>query len=86
VFYSAQYLAAQRQSFLEGYPPYDFSGGEGEKVFVGRGTIENVHNDDLALRAYGLEKFVPSPNAQGEITSGERELVKKANDWLFAAA
>lgn len=76
---SAEYLAAQRESFLVGYPPFDFSGGDGEKQFVDRATKDDIHPDLVAQRALGFVKF---EGALGCSVAQER-LMRKANKWLF---
>lgn len=78
---NAEYLASQRASFLAGYPPYDFSGGEGETEFEGRATVDDVHPNPASRRAMGLDKFVA---ANEHSTPGQVELVRKANELLFA--
>lgn len=76
---SAEYLAAQRESFLVGYPPFDFSGGEGEKSFTDRATKNDVHPEVVAQRAMGFTKFEATPGGG----AGQIDLVRKANEWLF---
>jgi len=82
---NAEYLAAQRASFLAGYPPFDFSGGDGESRFVDRATKEDVHPDLSAQRAMGFAKFkVDSSTGIGGASVAQESLVRKANEWLFA--
>ena len=76
---SAEYLAAQRDAFLAGYPPHDFSGGEGERAFKGRAGLEDVAGGPMSMSAMGLEPFA----VKGEVTAGKKEVVAKANAWLF---
>jgi len=95
---SAEYLAAQRQSFLVGYPPYDFSGGAGEGAFADRASVEDLYPNAVSRRAAGFEAFsvVRDTDAgTGAVTSsssspegglrlaGKRELMRRANEWLF---
>lgn len=77
--YSAEYLAAQRESFLVGYPPFDFSGGEGEKNFVNRATQNDVYSDVVAQRAMGFTRFEAAESGGAAQTN----LVRQANGWLF---
>jgi len=82
---SAEYLAAQRASFIAGYPPFDFSGGDGESRFVDRATKEDVHPDLSAQRAVGFAKFkVDSSTSVGGASVAQESLVRTANEWLFA--
>ena len=80
--YSAEYLAAQRASFLAGYPPFDFSGGDGESRFIDRATKEDVYPDLIAQRAMGFAKFEAEVSADNG--SAQESLVHKTNKWLFA--
>jgi hypothetical protein len=75
--YSAEYLSAQREAFLVGYPPFDFSGGEGEKFFKDRATKDDVDSSPPAQRSMGFAPFETDGN------DAQQELVKKANAWLF---
>lgn len=77
--FSAEYLASQREAFIAGYPPFDFSGGEGESRCAGRATQADAYNDIAAQRAVGFEKFEADP-AGG---AARESLVLKANEWLF---
>ncbi|KAJ3479738.1 hypothetical protein NLI96_g8844 [Meripilus lineatus] len=75
---NAAYLRDQRSHFEKGLPPPDFPGGEGEKSFKGRATI-----DDVALNArtlFGFEPFTVPPGA----TQGSAETIENANRILFA--
>ncbi|KAF8331466.1 DUF1479-domain-containing protein [Cantharellus anzutake] len=75
---NAEYLAAQRASFITGYRPYDFSSVEGEIGFIGRGSLQDINEGSLSRRAYGLEKFEALGNGNGEANA-----IEKANEWLF---
>lgn len=77
--HSAEYLAAERAAFLAGYPPFDFSGGEGETHFEGRATREDVFPEDRAQRAMGFKPFEAPYGA----TEAQKNLVRNANAWLF---
>ncbi len=68
------YLAQQRHSFEHGIPPPDFPGGEGESRHVGRAIPENINTLE-GRRAMGFELF----DVKSSMTSGEKEIVSKAN-------
>jgi hypothetical protein len=56
---NAQYIAAQRESFMQGTPGPDFPGGEGESHHIGRATIESMQSEVRAARqAMGIERIV----------------------------
>ncbi|KAJ7210510.1 DUF1479-domain-containing protein [Mycena pura] len=54
---NAQYLRDQRSNFRAGLPAPDFPGGPGESTFMGRGTIDDVHEHPQSLQAVGFGKF-----------------------------
>ncbi|KAI5481415.1 hypothetical protein MNV49_004171 [Pseudohyphozyma bogoriensis] len=68
------YVAQQREEFLQGVPPSDFPGGDGEQFFTGRATGDDVVGAE-ARRAMGLDLF------DEKITKSdlERDLVKYVN-------
>ncbi|KAF9517190.1 hypothetical protein BS47DRAFT_1326539 [Hydnum rufescens UP504] len=80
---NAEYLAAQLGSFLAGYPPYDFSGGAGEGAFKDRSTADDVYPSAVSRRAVGLEMF---PDTSEGLSSAQRDLMRKANEWLLGQA
>ncbi|KAL7938661.1 hypothetical protein V8C35DRAFT_328655 [Trichoderma chlorosporum] len=77
---NAQYLARQRQAFLDGTPGPDFPGGDGESKHVGRPTEEMVRRwaNAEGRRAMGLDKLIASPSA----LPGAREVVERFNATL----
>jgi hypothetical protein len=77
---SAEYVAKQREAFLEGTPAPDFPGGKGESEHIGRGTREYVIDnlDPVGAQSLGLAKLV----APGDITPGAAETIEKANKAL----
>ncbi|CAF0984130.1 unnamed protein product [Rotaria sordida] len=74
---NVEYLTRQRDNFQHGIPPPDFPGGQGESRHVGRANPENVKTVE-GRRAMGLQSFEIKPN----MTSGEKEIVLKANNIL----
>ncbi|CAF2815217.1 unnamed protein product [Rotaria sp. Silwood2] len=74
---NVKYLAQQRSAFLQGLPPPDFPGGEGESRHVGRATPEEVTKLGGG-RAMGLELF----SIKSDMTSGEKEMISRANAIL----
>ncbi|KAL7799219.1 hypothetical protein V8C37DRAFT_367027 [Trichoderma ceciliae] len=77
---NAQYVARQRQAFLDGTPGPDFPGGEGESKHIGRPTEEMLRRwaNVEGRRAMGLDKLVASPSA----LPGAREVVERFNATL----
>ena len=53
---NAQFLATQRDAFINGFPGPDMPGGKGESAHVGRPTVESLKSNvsEEALRAMGL--------------------------------
>lgn len=79
--YNAQYLARQRDAFVQGVPSPDFGGGVGESEHEGRITADDVTNlvNDDALRAMGLKEW--DSDAAG-LSPGERVILDRANKVL----
>ncbi|KAH9925701.1 hypothetical protein B0H21DRAFT_141575 [Amylocystis lapponica] len=77
--YNATYLKNQYTTFTHGLPPSDYPGGEGEALFSGRATPDDVQSLE-GRRVVGME---PS-----EIPAGadekEAELIRAANAILTA--
>jgi hypothetical protein len=71
---NVDYLLQQRHCFQHGIPPPDFPGGEGESRHIGRATPENINTSE-GRRAMGFEQF----EMKSGMTSGEKEIVSKAN-------
>ena len=78
---NAEYLARQRDTFLEGYPGPDFPGGKGESEHAGRPGADVVaqNGGDQALRSMGLSKLRKMDWEKG--TDAE-EVIQKANQVL----
>ena len=78
---NAEYLARQRQTFLEGFPAPDFPGGQGESEHLGRPTIKYMeqHLGSEGLRAMGLEMLDERISSD---MPGARRVVQKANSLL----
>lgn len=68
---NAKYVRDQRACFLEGIPPPDFPGGQGESKFTGRVGEEAILSDE-GRRAMGLAPF-DVDDAQNE---GEKKLLQ----------
>ncbi|KAI9670008.1 MAG: hypothetical protein M1831_007044 [Alyxoria varia] len=78
---NAQYLARQRDAFLNGTPGPDFPGGEGESRHVGKPTVDDMLKTTEAgsLRAFGLESW----NSEEELLSpGQKTIMDFANKSL----
>lgn len=78
---NVEYLARQRDTFLEGYPGPDFPGGSGESEHTGRSTelYLREHLDSDGLQAMGLEKMKVVGSTP---ESGADKMVRKANAIL----
>jgi hypothetical protein len=78
---NAEYLARQRDTFLEGYPGPDFPGGKGESEHAGRPGAEYIaqHGGDQALRSMGLSKL---RKLDWENEHGAEEVIERANRIL----
>jgi hypothetical protein len=74
---SFDYVLSQRQSFVEGIPPSDFPGGEGESTHIGRGKPQDITNAK-GRRAMGLEKFKIRP----DMSRAEVNLIETCNAQL----
>ena len=80
---NAEFLARQRQAFLEGLPGPDFDDGVGESGHVGRPGPEDVEEasqgKDAGMVAFGLQEWDSS--AAG-LSEAQRELFDRANKVL----
>lgn len=78
---NAEYLARQRDTFIEGYPGPDFPGGKGESEHAGRPGADYVgqHGNDGALRSMGLAKL---NKMDWETRKGAQEVIQRANRVL----
>ncbi|KAI4844253.1 DUF1479-domain-containing protein, partial [Aureobasidium sp. EXF-8846] len=80
---NAEFLARQRQAFLEGLPSPDFGGGTGETGHIGRPGPEDVEEasqgKDAGMVAFGLQEWDSS--AAG-LSEAQRELFDRANKVL----
>lgn len=77
---NAHYIAHQRITFLEGFPPPDYPGGTGEAAFVARGG-ETALMTDAGKRGMGLAKYEVDENA----SDGEKLVIQQANE-IFGLA
>lgn len=75
---NAEFLARQRDCFLDGTPCPDFGGGKGESEHVGRPGVEDVKklNPVEGMQAFGLREW--DSDAPG-LTNGQREVMDHAN-------
>lgn len=78
---NAEFLAKQRECFLDGTPCPDFGGGKGESEHVGRPGVEDVKkaNSVEGMQAFGLRQW--DSDAPG-LTAGQREVMNRANKIL----
>ena len=78
---NAEFLARQRDTFLQGIPSPDFPGGVGESEHVGRPTAADATAmlDKPGLRAFGLERW---DSEREGLTPGEKEIMRRANSIL----
>ncbi|KAI4731490.1 DUF1479-domain-containing protein [Aureobasidium sp. EXF-10728] len=80
---NAEFLARQRQAFLEGLPGPDFGDGVGETSHIGRSGVEDVEEasqgKDAGMVAFGLQEWDSS--AAG-LSQAQRELFDRANKVL----
>ena len=78
---NAEYLARQRDTFLEGHPGPDFPGGKGESEHAGRPGADYIaqHGGDQALRSMGLSKL---RKLDWENEHGAEEFIERANRIL----
>jgi hypothetical protein len=77
---NAQYLARQRETFLQGTPGPDFPGGLGESKHAGRSKVDLVTNNagKDAIQALGLEAW----SDDRPMLDGERRMLRRANEVL----
>lgn len=77
---NAEYLATQRQAFLDGTPGPDFPGGKGESRHVDRPTAEYAaeHLNLQGLQAMGLRRLLVPDGAP----PGARSVLESANKIL----
>lgn len=78
---NAEFVARQRECFLNGTPCPDFGGGKGESEHVGRPGIEDVRrvNAIEGMQAFGLREW--DSDTPG-LTAGQREVMDRANKIL----
>ncbi|KAK4555944.1 hypothetical protein LTR86_007164 [Recurvomyces mirabilis] len=82
---NANFVARQRDAFLQGYPCPDFGGGVGESKHVGRPGAKDVEKVDPedGMRAFGLKAW---DSEESGLTMGQREVMDRANKlWDFYA-
>ncbi|KAI0090813.1 hypothetical protein BDY19DRAFT_887152 [Irpex rosettiformis] len=78
---NAGYIRSQLQNFVKGVSPPDFPGGDGEKHFIGRPTVEDIVKlGKDATRLFGVEPYVPEELG---LTSGAKEAVEQGNLIVF---
>jgi hypothetical protein len=75
---SAEYLLRQREAFKAGRPSPDFPQGQGESQNFGRASPDDVTGSE-ARQLLGLQPFV----LRESMSSGEENLIRKANEVLF---
>lgn len=71
------YVLGQRQSFIDGTPPSDFPGGQGECAHKGRGRPDDITHQP-GRRAMGLEPFA----IRDDVSKAERALIAYCNAQL----
>lgn len=78
---NAEFVARQREAFLNGTPCPDFGGGKGESEHVGRPGVEDVRNVNPVegMSAFGLKEW---DSSEAGLTEGQREAMIKANQIL----
>jgi hypothetical protein len=78
---NAEFVARQRECFLNGQPCPDFGGGKGEADHVGRPGVEDVMKvgSDEGMRACGLMEW---DSSEPGLTPGEKEVMERANKVL----
>lgn len=75
---NARYVNRQKKDFVDGVPPPDFPGGEGESRHVGRFTEADLRRskDADATRSFGFDAW----NAdRSDLKPGEIAILKKTN-------
>ncbi|KDQ56262.1 hypothetical protein JAAARDRAFT_70590 [Jaapia argillacea MUCL 33604] len=75
---NVEYLQAQRENLMKGYPPPDFPSDEGEARFRSRGTPGDVSTEE-GRRLLGLSPFIIPDGA----TEGAKRVIEEANKMLF---
>jgi hypothetical protein len=78
---NAEFLARQREAFINGTPGLDFGGGKGESEHVGRPGVQDVEavNPEEGMRAFGLKEW---DSSEAGLTAGQREVMDRANKIL----
>ncbi|CAK3767294.1 Hypothetical predicted protein [Lecanosticta acicola] len=78
---NAEFVARQREAFLNGTPCPDFGGGKGESEHIGRPGVEDVRdvNPSEGIRAFGLLEWDSSEEG---LTQGQKEVMDRANKTL----
>ena len=78
---NAEYVKRQRDTFLEGVPPPDFPGSQGESQHVGRATVDDLKGctNELGLRTQGFAKL-DTDNV--DLSQGQQKVLQKANEIL----
>ncbi|KAK4626527.1 hypothetical protein CLAFUW4_04603 [Fulvia fulva] len=78
---NAEFVARQRQAFLEGTPSPDFGGGKGESEHLGRPGVQDVEkvNPVEGMRAFGLKEW---DNSEPDLTEGQKKVMDRANKVL----
>lgn len=74
---NVEYLRGQRQAFLDGLPPPDFPGGQGESKHIGRATIDDLRRLN-GTKPMGFDKFSSRTN-RNDI---EKRVLSQANSIL----
>lgn len=68
------YILSQRDSFIQGIPPHDFPGGQGESNHVARGVPQDITNSK-GRQSMGLEKF----EIRSDMSKAEKRLLEACN-------
>ena len=78
---NVQYLACQRDTFLQRTPGPDFPGGPGQSQHIDRATVDLLKNKagKQALRAMRLEGWSQD---KSELSSGQKSMLRRANEIL----
>lgn len=78
---NAEFLARQRECFINGTSCPDFGGGKGESEHVGRPGVEDVRavNEVEGMQAFGLREW---DSSAADLTYGQREVMDRANKIL----
>lgn len=77
---NAEYVKRQRDTFLEGVPPPDFPGSQGESQHVGRATVDCLKGctNEFGLLTQGSAAF----DTEGDLSHGQKKVLQKANEIL----